>query len=60
MCEFFVFFDLYVGIGLYDDIFGLLCCYGYMLKIVQEVGEVMMIIGLVVVGLGVLIFLVFF
>lgn len=32
--EFFVFFDLYVGIGLYDDIFGLMWCYYLMFVII--------------------------
>lgn len=49
----FVFFDPHVGTGLYDDILGLLHRYGVALKVTQEVGEAMTIIGLVAAGLGV-------
>ncbi|MBZ7200552.1 LysR family transcriptional regulator [Klebsiella oxytoca] len=49
----FVFFDPHVGIGLYDDILGLMRRYDLTPVITQEVGEAMTIIGLVAAGLGV-------
>lgn len=56
--ELFVGFLCEVGVGIYDYVIVLCCSVGFMLCIVQEVGEVLMLISLVVLGLGVMVLLV--